>query len=290
MRLSLATIALLAGSAVTTPLLPRSDSAPATTVLVPSDTVPSSPPSSPTVAASAGLASSPADVAIIATVYEKEVLNEAFTTPTIPTTGCVLASIPQFTDTQTLPDGSLRPAVIPEGLYCECAANSGRHEIPSTSYNTLGTMFLYCGNVGTAPVPTLISTATPVPNPGDPENPSWADVSCSYGSLPDITSDPWLQWNDSGADAAWSQMVAAWDDSNQEDTSFVDFLRNFFHAKPNLDCDIIGAANCDGTVQCGEHAFPNAPVSAPAGYMYGLLSLPLVLSFTSDLLTEPPEL
>ena len=172
MRLSLATIALLAGSAVTTPLLPRSDSAPATTVLVPSDTVPSSPPSSPTVAASAGLASSPADVAIIATVYEKEVLNEAFTTPTIPTTGCVLASIPQFTDTQTLPDGSLRPAVIPEGLYCECAANSGRHEIPSTSYNTLGTMFLYCGNVGTAPVPTLISTATPVPNPGDPENPS----------------------------------------------------------------------------------------------------------------------
>ena len=88
-----------------------------------------------------------------------------------------------------LPSGTLLPT-LPSGVP------DPKIPIPSGTTTTTTT--------------TTTPNATPQGTPGSPLNPAWADVSCSYGSLPSIHNNPWLQWNDSGAEAAWNAVVVAW--------------------------------------------------------------------------------
>lgn len=136
------------------------------------------------------------------------------------------------------------------------------------------------GLPGTHPA-TTFTTVTPTASEGA-SNPDWANVKCDFGSLSEASNNPWAQWNDSGADAAWKVVAGNWDGSLLPVTKgklFSDFVADFFHARPSISCEYMDNPNCDTTVNCGQRDTPNADVSCPAGYVIinSLVSLHRIL-------------
>lgn len=91
---------------------------------------------------------------------------------------------------------------------------------------------------------------------------------CCIIYAPPKHADFCCRWNDSGADAAWEAATAKWYPENPNtQLNLSAHIGNFFHAKPDMSCELLGNDNCGSTVPCGEQAFPNADVSSPAGYV-----------------------
>lgn len=76
-------------------------------------------------------------------------------------------------------------------------------------------------------------------------------MSCDYGSLTSADNNPWAQWNDSGASAAFNDVKAAWEvrpawEIPEEGDSFPDFVADFFHTRPNIGCEVLDNPSCEG--------------------------------------------
>ncbi|KAK3713007.1 hypothetical protein LTR37_008692 [Vermiconidia calcicola] len=69
-----------------------------------------------------------------------------------------------------------------------------------------------------------------------------------------------------GAAAAFAEVESEWLATDRS-IQFTNYLSNFFHARPDLNCEDLDNPNCEVTINCGQASSPNAPVSAPAGYV-----------------------
>ncbi|KAF2116294.1 hypothetical protein BDV96DRAFT_573731 [Lophiotrema nucula] len=110
------------------------------------------------------------------------------------------------------------------------------------------------------------ASSKPLISRDDPSTQSWKDVKCDFGSLTDVSSDPAQQWNDSQAAAAYDEMAKSWA-KNGTKLPLSNYIANFFHARPELNCQDLANPNCAVTVNCGQGDASNAPVNSPAGYV-----------------------
>lgn len=145
---------------------------------------------STTTSASAG-AAAPAPSVTVTLYQNAENAYDASPATTTPSSGCVVATQQQTTDTWLLTFDLVTTTSIEtnlitltSGLYCECGAtvvtgstHGGLIAGLGTSYNTAGTQFLYCETGGAV---SPVTTASPTPSPGSADNP---DVSLNLPAL-----------------------------------------------------------------------------------------------------------
>lgn len=132
---------------------------------------------------------------------------------------------------------------ISQGIADEC----GLEFSIFTSIGNDGVSSAYCATA-TAYTSGAIETAIETGTPGDPNNEQWAEISCSYGSLTSIFNNPYEQWNDSGASAAFADVKAKWEMEGRAKASFPDYVADFFHTRPDISCEVLDKANCKGEV------------------------------------------
>ena len=235
-----------------------------------------------TAAPASAAAPTSASVTASVTLFQNQanVFQAAPSTTANPTSGCALYSQQATTiiTTNVISAGAVATVsqniVLTEGLYCDCMFSSSSITVlVGTSYDEAGTAYVYCQTNGGVPTGTgILSTGSPQASalPGDALNPDWIDVSCTYGSIPDpdYNADPWTQWNDTGAEAAWEAMVATWNiREDTTDLTFSAFVFEFFNGPHDPQCDNIAEGSCDNSLNCGQVAYPNAPASSPAGWL-----------------------
>ncbi|KAF2161055.1 carbohydrate esterase family 3 protein [Zasmidium cellare ATCC 36951] len=173
-----------------------------------------------------------------------------------PSTGCAVTSRQSTTITEAFPQ-TTEYNTIPAGPYCACAGDVVAGVDSST--DRAGTVFLYCATgITTFASTNAQATATATASPGSADNPDWAHVSCSYGSLTDRYNNRTQMWDDAGASAAWDAVVLAWKESNQAMyPSFADFVTDWFDAG-DQGCTILGFGGCASYMGCSDSTSPAA--------------------------------
>jgi hypothetical protein len=72
----------------------------------------------------------------------------------------------------------------------------------------------------------------------------WRDISCDYGSLTSVDNDPIQQWADAAASGAFSDVWTQFK-ADSKGMTFSNYVADFFHAHPTIDCEDVTSANCD---------------------------------------------
>ncbi|KAF2098318.1 hypothetical protein NA57DRAFT_57479 [Rhizodiscina lignyota] len=94
----------------------------------------------------------------------------------------------------------------------------------------------------------------------------WRDITCTTGSLTDVSNDPVQQWIDAKTTDAMRECIDAYN-SDSKGLTFSNFVANFFNARPGISCGLLDNDNCAVSVNCGQGSDANAPVNSPAGYV-----------------------
>jgi hypothetical protein len=92
----------------------------------------------------------------------------------------------------------------------------------------------------------------------------WRNVKCDHGALGSAQSDPFVMWNDAKATEGWSDCYEEYI-NNRSSIGFSNFVADYFHARPNINCGALDNANCEVTVNCGQSTSESAPINSPAG-------------------------
>ncbi|KAK3716338.1 hypothetical protein LTR37_006488 [Vermiconidia calcicola] len=180
-----------------------------------------------------------------------------------PLTECAVST--QLATTDTIVAGTLTTtATYAETLVCNCEGEAVAAVYTSVGDDGADTM--YCATATVTSGATAVATSVSTGTAGDANNEAWADIACDFGSLESINNNPQDQWNDAGAAAAWDTVVEKWNNEVDEAIKakgFSTYVGDYFHARPNLACQTLDNENCarQGITE------PNAPVSAPAGYV-----------------------
>lgn len=103
---------------------------------------------------------------------------------------------------------------------------------------------------------------SPLPSPIAP----WAEVKCDQGSLTSAYNDPYKQWTDAETLEAYCSCHDAYK-ANSKGIKWANFISDFFHARPNLNCQDLDNDNCQVTINCAQGSSPNAPVNSTAGHL-----------------------
>ena len=103
--------------------------------------------------------------------------------------------------------GSPTTAIYSSQIKCIC---DGSIRVEGTSSRApAGEVYYFCSANGPQWSTSAASTSIPSDTPGEPDNAAWAKIQCDDGSFTSSLNNPYESWNDSAADAAWSDAVDA---------------------------------------------------------------------------------